>query len=82
MKTSDENPVSMSAKEIGMAGSAPRREDEKSNRDWFQQIHGSIDGDEGDEVLRIEKADLPMWHELFLIGLAILLICYCYYTSN
>lgn len=53
--------------------------------DWFQQIHGTAESENNAKpAVRTgnKKSAFMLWHELTLVVFAMVLICYCYYSTN
>jgi len=53
--------------------------------DWFQQIHGNTDSEDNADTAVHSKSKntaFKLWHDLTLVVFAMVLICYCYYSTN
>ena len=88
MKSSNELHISTNSTNAGLHELDSRSGPGNSKPDWFQQIHEGVDS----VVVPEKQATLPnmdsansahpSWQEIALLGLAVLLLCYSYYTSN
>ena len=85
MKSSNELLISTDPEKFA-ADTQPTIQDDKP--DWFQQIHNGVESvhvpGHHAEPATIDRAHsaMPMWREIALFALALLLIFYSYYTAN
>lgn len=85
MKTSNELLFPTAAEKYGVESTHVIRDDKP---DWFQQIHNGVENvhvsvhPAKPRAVSNAHTTLPMWREIALFGLALVLICYSYYTTN